>query len=328
LSPKTLREASRRIELARRVLIAAHIQPDADALGSLLGLALALEGRGARVIRYGADPVPPYLQFLPGANRIVSQLPPRLPELVIVLDCDGMDRVGPQWERLLAAREVIRLDHHVTGEDRGEFIVADPAASSASEVVGRLLRAMKIPPTPEIATCLYAGMLMDSGRFGYSNTTAATLRMAASLVDAGADPWRTARRLYEAKTEAQVRLLGWALSHLGREDEGRIVWSAVPQGVFSRIGAQKADTEGIIDHLRAIQDIEVAMLLTETAEGQVRVSLRSRGTVDVAAVAAALGGGGHAQAAGCTVPGPLPAARRRLVAAVRQQRDAQTALRR
>jgi phosphoesterase RecJ-like protein len=299
------------------ICLGTHVRPDGDALGSLLGLGLALEGAGNRVAMLCADPVPENYRFLPGSDRVCVDPPRWTAQLGIVLDCDGISRLGP-LERLFAGLpHLVDIDHHGTGRSFGEERLTDSTAGATSEIVYGLLRDLGLAIDPRIATCLYAGILSDTGRFCYGNTKADSLRIAADLVRSGADPHFIARRIYEERSIPATHLLGRALSRLSADLDSQIVSSILARQDFTETGAAHSDTEGIIDHLRAIGGPRVALLFVEVENGEVRVSLRSDGSVDVSEIALGFGGGGHAMAAGCTVRGSAEGVREKILAAVR-----------
>jgi len=289
-----------------------HVHPDGDALGSMLGLALALERLGKRVVRVSSDGVPPPYDFLPRSRAVRRTLPRTLPPLGIVLDCDGPARLGAVGRRAAKIRQIVVIDHHATGKPFRGVRWVDPRASAVGEQVSELLAALDVPLDTDIATCLYTAILTDTGRFSYSNVTPRALRTAGRLVQAGADPGAIFQQVYETKSLGQAALLGAALSNLTTADAGRIVLSTLTRADFAAAGAGDSDTEGIIDQVRAVRQAEVAVLLVER-DAEVRCSLRSRGRADVARVAEEMGGGGHPQAAGCTLAGPLRRVRERLV---------------
>ena len=300
----------------RACVAATHVNPEGDAIGSLLALTLGLEQLGMQVWPTLAEPLPPNYAFLPGADRLSTTLPDPLPALAIVLDCDGPSRLGPLEAPLLRAPELLDIDHHSTGKVFGARHWLDAEAAATGEMVEVLLRELGVRLTPEIALNLYAAILTDTGRFSFANTTSRSLESAARMVAAGAQPVVIYRNLYESKPAASLHLLGEALVTL--RTEGRLAWAALSQEAFLRSGAERAETEGIIDSIRAVRGVELGMLCTQQPDGSVRASLRSRGRVDVARLALQFGGGGHPRAAGCTLPGPLPQAVDRLVAAARQ----------
>lgn len=305
------------IQRSSAVYLGTHVRPDGDALGSLLGLALALEGQGKRVAPLSADRVPHSYRFLPGADRVSCEPPEWPAEVGIVVDCDGLARVGPLEPAFARLPHLIDIDHHGTDQAFGEVQLVDSAAAAAAEIVYGLLGALGVQTDAAIATCLYAGILTDTGRFCYGNTTAESLRIASELVAGGAEPHDIARRIYEERSFAATHLLGVALTRLSPNHDSEIVSAMLTRRDFAETGATPSDTEGIIDHLRAIGGRRVAALFVELEGQQVRVSLRSDGSVDVAEMALSFGGGGHAMAAGCTAPGTLEEVRDRVLAAVR-----------
>jgi phosphoesterase RecJ-like protein len=310
--------AARLIQSSDAILIGTHIRPDGDALGSLLGLALALEKAGKRVARLCADPVPPVYSFLPGSDRVSDQPPRRPAQLGIAVDCDGIARLGPLETTFAALPHLLDIDHHATNRSFGEVRLTDPSAAACSEMVYHLIGQLGLPLDQETAICLYTGVITDTGRFCYANTTADTFRVAGELVRAGAAAHAIARKVYGERSLAATHLLGVALSRLTSELNGEVVSAWLTLSDFAETGAVSADTEGIIDHLRAIGGPRVALLLVEMEGGQVRVSLRSDGSVDVSDVAYGFGGGGHAAAAGCTCEGTMGEVRRQVLAALEQ----------
>ena len=290
-----------------------HVRPEGDAIGSLLAMSAALEQRGVRAMRFCADAVPSVYRFLPGSNLIRRRTPSSLPEIAIVVDCDGAARLGPLGATLDRFKTLINIDHHGGNRPFGTVNWIEPDAPAASEMLYRLLKAMGAKITPEIATCLYTGILTDTGRFSNASANLQALDAAAALVRLGADPARIAAMVYESRPIGATRLLGAALRNLAAHGGGRLITSYLTLDDFERCGAAQEDTEGIVDHLRGIRAAEAAALFTEQEDGTVRISLRSRGRVNVARAATALGGGGHPSAAGCIVPGPLRSAMRRVL---------------
>ena len=315
-------EQKRAIELIRsskRVYIGTHIRPDGDALGSMLGLALALEECGKRTAALCAFPAPDSYRFLPAHERVSSRPPDWPADLGIVVDCDGISRLGDLQEAFAGLPHLIDIDHHSTDQSFGEVSLVHPSAAATAEIVYTLLCRLGAAIDADIATCLYTGILADTGRFSHANTSAASLAIAAKLVRAGARPHHVARKLYEERSLEATHLLGLALSRLSRDHDGEVVSAILTRADFVETGADGADTEGIIDHLRAIGGPQIALLLVETEDDCVRVSLRSDGRVDVSAIAYAFGGGGHAGAAGCTLPGNARAAKSAMLAEIRKR---------
>jgi phosphoesterase RecJ-like protein len=311
------RRAIRLIERSSEIYLGTHVRPDGDALGSLLGLGLALEKAGHRVAALCADPVPASFTFLPGADRIRADAPSWRAALGIVVDCDGLSRVGALEPVFASLPALIDIDHHGTDQAFGQERLVDPAAGATAEIVYDLLQEMDIPLDVDISTCLYTGVLTDTGRFCYGNTTSTSLRVAAELLAGGADAHLVARKVYEERSVAATHLLGLALTRLSPALGGQVVSSVLRREDFGKTGASPSDTEGIIDHLRAIGGPRVAILFVQPDDDYVRVSLRSDGSVDVSKIALGFGGGGHAMAAGCTVDGTAKTVEKEVLEAIR-----------
>lgn len=285
-------------------LIATHINPEGDAIGSLLALAMALEQFGIQVSCYNHDGVPENCRFLPGWERVSQTLPEVIPPLVAFVDADSLERCGLSVAMLPGMQEVVRIDHHVSDVPAlGPSFVSTKAAA-AGELVFALLSVLGATITPEIATCLQTAIMVDTGRFSYTNTTPTTHRIAAELIAAGADLPTIVDWIWGQLRFPAAKLLGLALSSAQTICDGRIAWALLRSEDFHTAEATPEDTEGIIDHIRSIRGSEVSALFSEK-HGVVRVSLRSRGTVDVAQLAKQFGGGGHVKAAGLTYNGPI-----------------------
>ncbi len=292
------------IRLNDRFVVCAHENPDGDALGSMLGTALGLEALGKDVVMYlsGAAPTPGEYSFL-DLSDLQRTLPADLAERVLIaVDCANERRIGPESTPVTGAKIVVNVDHHHDNSSFGavNLIVAD--ASSTAEIVRDVLRELGVPLTPAIAAALYVGLVTDTGRFQYTNTTPKSLRLAAELVEAGADVHGIFRHVYETVQFAKLKLLARALERAQLFEGGRLVVSYLLRDDFADVGAEEPYSEGIIDYLRAIEGSEMVALIREPPrhEGPARrISLRSsHDEVDVSAIARAAGGGGHRQAAG------------------------------
>lgn len=313
----SMRKAAQALLGARRITLACHVNPDGDALGATLGLALALERSDRQVVTLCQDAVPPAYGFLPGSDRMLAEPPHGWePDVAVGLDCDTEPRLGTVAPFVLGAPVVIDIDHHTGSGPFGDIRVLDPTASSTSQQVYYLLKMMRIEPDRDVATCLLAGIMFDTGAFRFSNTSPETFEAGARLVEAGAQPAFLAREMFENRPYASLKLLGRAL--VGARVQDGIIWSALTRRDFRETGAEESETEGIINHLMATRDVRAAILLRETAHG-VKASLRSRPPIDVAAVARSFGGGGHVLASGCTIDRPLDEAAKELVARIREQ---------
>jgi phosphoesterase RecJ-like protein len=298
--------------------MACHVNPDGDALGSLCALGSACETHGRQVVMLSPDGVPDHCAFIPGTDRILRTTPARDFDLGIGLDADGSDRLGSAQAIVLGAPVVIDIDHHVGADRYGQIRLIDPSAAATGELVYDLIRELGAEITPEIATALMAAIVTDTGGFRYPNATPRTLEIAAALVACGAHPAPIIEHVYGRRTFAATRLLGEALAAVQLGVGGRLAWAALDRAAFGRAGARDEETDGIVSELRAIDGVGVAILLREAANGEVRVSLRSRDGTDVAALASRFGGGGHRAAAGCTLPGPLPTAVQSVLAAAEE----------
>jgi phosphoesterase RecJ-like protein len=304
-SPQTTSEVAAVADAIRshdRFLLVTHENPDGDALGSILALKLALDqlGKDSVMYLYGDAPLPVEYSFMP-----LAELRRRLPDdwrerVLIAVDCANETRIGPEPEPLEGAPLVLDIDHHHDNTRFGQINLIVPNASSTGEVLRDVFTELGVELTPEIAEALYIAVVTDTGRFQYSNTTAKALRLAAELVEAGADVHRIFRRVYETVQFAKLKLLARALERAQIYDGGRLVVSYLLRSDFTDIGAAEAYSEGIIDYLRAVEGADMAALIREPRDGPARrVSLRSSNDeLDVSAIARKSGGGGHRQAAG------------------------------
>jgi phosphoesterase RecJ-like protein len=287
-----------------RFLVVTHENPDGDALGSMLGMTLGLREVGKDVVMHlaGDAPLPAEFAFLP-LDELRRDLPDDLDERVLLaVDCANVRRIGPGRDAIDGAQLVVDVDHHHDNSRFGNanLIVAD--ASSTAEIVRDLLAGLGVGLTPEIAEALYVGLVTDTGRFQYANTSPKALRLAAELVEAGADVHGIFRNVYETVQIAKLKLLGRALERAQVYEGGRLVVSYLLRGDFAAVGAVEPYSEGIIDYLRQAEGAELVALIREppTDGGPMhRISLRSsKDEVDVSAIARQQGGGGHRQAAG------------------------------
>lgn len=299
-------------------LIVSHVDPDGDAIGSSLGLAWALRTAGREVAVVNTSPLPENLRFMPGSEwvRRPAQLKGTF-SAVVVLDCSSVDRVGSEAEALIAPGAAIaNIDHHAANDGFGDPRLVNTEACATAELVLDVLDACGYPLEPEAAVCLYTGLASDTGGFRYLNTTPRALRMAARLVEHGALPAVASDALYGKKSEASLRVLGLALSSLERLSQGQVAALTISREMFEKAGASSEDSDGIVQFAKALDGTRVGILIQEVAPGEVRLSIRSDGTVDVNAVAARFGGGGHRNASGARVNGNLATVRREVLEAL------------
>jgi phosphoesterase RecJ-like protein len=294
-----------------RFMVVAHENPDGDALGSMLGATLGLRALGKDVVMYlyGSAPTPGEYRFL-DLDDLQRELPDDLEDRVLLaVDCANERRIGETSTGVDRAKLVVNVDHHHDNSRFGDVNLIVPEASSTSEIIRDVFGELDVVLTPEIAAALYVGLVTDTGRFQYSNTTPKALRLAAELVEAGADVHGIFRHVYETVQFSKLKLLARALERAQLFDGGRLVVSYLLKDDFGDVGAEEPYSEGIIDSLRAVEGSEMVALIREPPrnEGPTRrVSLRSsHDELDVSAIARKVGGGGHRQAAGFSSERPI-----------------------
>jgi phosphoesterase RecJ-like protein len=295
-------------------VMVSHVKPDGDTLGSGLALGLALKAIGKRVEYFQQDPVPRNLRFLADADKVTNSIPADLPADTLWVFCDMSDpqRAGPTLPAIERAN-TLDIDHHLANARFGAWNYVLEDECSTGTCVLRLLRAMDARITPEIATCLLTTIMTDTGGFVHSNTSANVLRLSAEMMEAGANKELITTEIFANKRWAAVKLLGLALDRAVLEARGRYCWSVVDDAMLAATGADGEDTEEIVQHLRAVEGVEIAALF-KAYDGEVRVSLRSSGPINVQSAAGRLGGGGHRRASGLTYEGTVADA----IAAVRE----------
>lgn len=297
-----------------RFLLTSHARPDGDAIGSTLAMAEVLDQLGREAVVVLADEVPYIYRTVPNIDRIhvirdVRKVEPNPGVPAIVLECDGIPRTGLAG---LEGRCLINIDHHASGRPFGALNWIDEDACAVAAMIYRLAREARVKITPSMATCLYTAILSDTGSFTYSSTNAETLALAYDLAAHGANPSQIAHDLYLSNPESKIRLLGTALSNL--QTDGPLAWSWVTASDMDRAGAGAEDCEGVVNYLISIAGVESAVFLRELPMlDQYRLSIRSKGKIDVAQIAESFGGGGHRSASGCTLDGPLTVATERIL---------------
>jgi len=305
-----------------RFLLGLHVSPDGDSIGSSLGLARALQEQGNQAVVASEEPVPNVYRFLPGADDVLrpADIAGQAFDVALLIDCGGLNRTGALEPLLHQVPVVVNIDHHLTNTGFGDVSWIDPDAASAGEMVYRLIKKMQWPLSPQVATCLYTAISTDTGSFRYQNTSFATLQTAAELVAAGASPFEVSDAVYEHKSLAAQRLLGYTLANMVVAAGGRLSYACLPWNVYEKFAASDEDGEGIVSELRKTDGVEVAVLVHDTSSGSVKVSFRSRADVDVSRIASRFGGGGHARAAACVFTGKsLDEVRDLVVAAVEEE---------
>jgi phosphoesterase RecJ-like protein len=289
---------------ATDVAIACHVNPDADALGSMLGLSHVLRSGGTRTLcSFPNEPLelPTWAPMLPGTDEIVPAVAfPDAPGVLVTCDCASLDRLGVLAGTVSRASEVIWIDHHRSNDGLGSIRLVDPDASSTCEMVVRLTDAMAVDLPDEAAICLYAGLVTDTGRFQYQATTPDTLRVAARLREHPFDHARLVQALYEDNARGYLSLVAVALARIQFVPAVDLVWTYLTQADLASSGVHPSETDDLIDVIRTDREADVAVLVKQQKDGRFKVSMRSRGAHDLAAVASEFGGGGHRLAAGYT----------------------------
>lgn len=301
-----LNAAADLIRQAGSVALACHIGPDGDALGSMLAFGLAARDAGKEVAASFGSPysVPGNLGFLPTELLVPPEEFPAEPELMVVFDAGSAERLAELGSNASKAEKLIVVDHHATNEGFGDVSLIDPSAAATGELVHDLLVELGWEATPEIAQCLLTALVTDTGRFQYASTSPRTLRLAADLVAAGANPSQVSRHVYEQAPFGYLKAAGAALSRAHLEREKGVVSTTITEADLTEAGVGWGDIDNLIDIVRLAAEADVAVLAKLHEDGRVKVSLRSRGDTDVGALAAGMGGGGHRLAAGFTSEEP------------------------
>jgi bifunctional oligoribonuclease and PAP phosphatase NrnA len=295
--------------------VLSHVRPDGDALGSTLALALSLKGLGKEVRAWNEEGMLEKYNFLAQAELLTQ--PPSEPEdfdVVVALDTAVQNRLGTTTSAVRHAKLWINIDHHPSNPRYGDLVYIDPTAPATGQILFEFLTNQNFPITPEIAENLYAAISTDTGSFQYPNTTVRTFEIAAELVRCGVEVGRISQLLYENFPRRRIELLRELLSTMQFGCDGKLAWFSLSQAAALALGVIPEDNEGLIDNLRAIQGVIVAIFFEELPDGKVRVSMRSKNeAVDVCAICTQFGGGGHVLAAGARVRGTLPEVEKKIV---------------
>jgi len=296
-----------------KFFIATHINPEGDAIGSSLALSMALEAIGKQTVLYDRDPIPEFYRFLPGYERFSNSISPLVPSHLplILLDCNSLERAGLDG---VSFEYSAVIDHHETENDFGNVRWVEPEAAATGIMVFHLITGLGIKITKEMAVNLYTAIAIDTGTFRYSNTTAEVLRVSAELIETGADPAYISNSLYEAWSEKRFALLIMALNTIEIKDNVAI--TVVTREMYEKTGAGPEDTENFSNFPRMIKSIKVSAFFREMDDNYWRVSLRSKGDINVAKIATLFEGGGHKNAAGCKIKTNLESAKKALIKAV------------
>lgn len=290
---------------ATSVVVCGHVRPDGDAVGSVLGLTLALRDNGIPAVPTlaNAAEAPSTYSWLPGFGLYVPASQLATPQVFIALDTPNPTRLGDAEPLARAAETLVVIDHHPDATEYGTHAVLDSSAAATGQLVWDLVKELDVAPSPDVALCCYTGLLTDTGRFSYQNTTADALRDAAEMIEAGVDPAQAARLTYQNRSAASLALEARVMSRLTLANGGRVAYSWVTDEDFAETGARREEGEPLPDAIRELRDIDAAVLIGQRGD-QWRVNLRAKTTADVGSVARAFGGGGHTAASGFTWENP------------------------
>ena len=300
-------------------LITSHVRLDGDALGSELALFLTLSALGKKAVVYNQDDTPKNYCFLPAAQKIVHQLGDvQQYDAAFVLDCSELERVGDKAAEIAKITKIINIDHHVSNGVFSPLRILDAQASSTGELLYRLLKQMHCNMTQDICTNLYAAILTDTGGFRYSNTHKETLWAAGNLVESGADPQWISENIYESDSPAKLKLLAKVLETLSLDLKNKVGSLVVTQNALRDTGASLEHTEGLVDIPRTVKEISISILYTQLADDYFKLSLRSKGSVNVEKIAKKFGGGGHINAAACRIKGDIDSIKLQILQAIKE----------
>jgi phosphoesterase RecJ-like protein len=302
------------IEHCQRFLITIHVRPDGDAIGSELALYHLLVEMGKEVTIYNEDRVPDNYCFMPGSSRVTHEIgAPSGYDVVFVLDCSELERVGSEAMRIAMIPKIVNIDHHLSNDGFASVTLADAEASSTGELIYRLVKTMGRKISQDVATNLYTAILTDTGGFRYSSTSAASLLAAADLVAGGANPQWISEHVYESNPIARIRLLAKVLGTLSLDCDGKVGSMVVTLQDLRDTGALPEHTENFVDLPRTIDGVVLSILYHEIEQGKFKVSFRSKGTFNAERIARIFGGGGHLNAAACRIHGDIESVRRRVL---------------
>ena len=317
--PKIIDRIIEGIRESRTIAIAGHIRPDGDCVGSQLGLTLALQNEGKKVVCWNEDAIPDKYRFLDRDHLIQKPKPGLKFDCVIAADAASVERLGAVGRCIADRKLFINIDHHESNTRYADLNWVSAREASTGELIFRLLKIAKWPITKPIANCLFTAVSTDTGSFQYSTTRPGTYHVAGELVHRGADLARICDEVYQSYPVSRIRLLRHIYSHFRLTHRDQIAYFWLKKADFTRTGAESSDTEGLIDHIRAIAPVVVACVFEEVEPELTRISLRSKSEkVNVNEIAAQFGGGGHPAAAGARIPGKPLSVQRQVVAAIKQ----------
>jgi bifunctional oligoribonuclease and PAP phosphatase NrnA len=321
--PKIIDRILEEISSSRTFCVVGHVRPDGDCIGSQLAVTLALRDQGKKVICWNEDPMPDKLKFL-DADKLVQKPKPGVSfDCVIATDAASFERLGKTGACISQRKLLINIDHHASNTRYGDVNWVSPKEASTGEIIFRFMKAVNWPITPAIADCLFTAVSTDTGSFQYPNTRPSTYNVAGELVKRGADLAKICHEVYQSYPLSRAKLLKHVYNKFRLTHDNQIAYFWLKQSDYTRTGAKPDDSEGLIDHIRAIEPVIVACLFEEVSQDLTRISLRSKSEkVNVNEIAALFGGGGHRAAAGARIPGALMSIQRKVIAAVKKALDA------
>jgi bifunctional oligoribonuclease and PAP phosphatase NrnA len=317
--PKIIDKILAAVRESRSLCVVGHIRPDGDCVGSQLGLTLALQAEGKKVVCWNEDPLPQKYEFLDRGHLFQKPKSGAEFDCVIATDAASFDRLGKVGPCIARRKLLINIDHHESNTRYGDINWVSPREPSSGELVFRLIRAAKWPITKQMADCLFTAVSTDTGSFQYPTTLPATYHVAADLVRRGADLAKITDEVYQSYPLSRVRLLRHVYSHFRLTYHDKIAYFWLKKADYSRTGADNSDSEGLIDHIRAIAPVVVACVFEEIEPELTRISLRSKSEhVNVNEIAAQFGGGGHPAAAGARIAGKPLSVQRKVISAIKK----------
>ncbi|MFA5355898.1 MAG: bifunctional oligoribonuclease/PAP phosphatase NrnA [Candidatus Omnitrophota bacterium] len=290
-----------KIEKAKQIVITGHINPDGDSIGSLLSLGLAMEKMGKRVYMVSADGVPSRYRFLPGANRIVRHTD-KTADLAIAVDCSNKEVLGRAYNIVKRSKDILEIDHHEFKRPFGNLFLVDYKAAAVGELVYMLLKRLKVDIDSDIAQNLLTSVIVETNSFRLPNVRPVTFKICAELIKKGVDFYKLVDMIFWSRTKESAVLTGISLARCKFAKGGKLAWSVIRKKDFDSIKGKDEDIDAVADEIRAIQGVEIVALFREKDKRTLRVSLRSKGKINIAAVAEYYNGGGHFDIAGCVIP--------------------------
>jgi phosphoesterase RecJ-like protein len=300
----------------KEFMVTSHIDPDGDAIGSAFALAFALKKLGKETVVYLKDKVPYRYEFLPRPASLVHEIPAKQFGAIFAVDCGDFFRIGDGYEKLKEKGLIINIDHHDSNEAFGFLNIIDGRASSTAEIIHTVLKALDVPIDFDIAVNLYTAVLTDTGSFRYNSTNSKAFIICEEMTHLGVIPSYVAEKVYESHPKERFLLLCGALTTLETQYNGRLAIMHLTDELFRQTGGSREHTEGVVEFLNEMRGVEVAIVARQIGQRRYKISMRSKADRNVASVASRFGGGGHKNAAGCTIEGSIDQVKKLLVEAV------------